>query len=207
MPTQLSAFMPLVLPYVPGCAEIAAEAMVRQAAIEFCTRSLAHQRTLDAVATDAGSAEVDFDIGKDVVVAKLLACWLNRRPLGLAAPAWLDGRDLPLAGMPKAAYVTDGTRKLFLDAIPGAGQQLVARVALRPSMVATTLDDALFERYSLAISHRAIALLAAQPDKSYSNPQVAMTAQGEFDQALTRARVAVFKGHSRAAARVTPDFF
>lgn len=51
MSVALSAFLPFVLPHANGCPNMIAQFYVRQAAIEFCRRTLCWSKTLPAVST------------------------------------------------------------------------------------------------------------------------------------------------------------
>ncbi len=202
-----SDFHPLTLTFLPGCAEIAADTSLRQAAIEFCTSTLALQVTLDPITSEAGTDEYEFEIGTYETVAKLLAAQYAGVPLNIARPADFDPFQ-SATGTPTNAYVTDGSRTFFLWPTPSANNAgIVARVALRPSQDAPGCPDVLFDGWASAIAAGAVSLLALQPGRSYSNPPLGLAKRAEFEDAIVRAKVRAFYGNSRASPRVAPSFF
>lgn len=206
MAQPLSVLLPLVLPYLPGCAEIVAEASIRQAAIKFCTGTLAVQRTLAAVPTAANTEAYGFALAADEAVAKLLAATLDGRTLALTTPAAID--DQPgTTGMVRAIYPASSLKYVLWPRPGAAGAQLVARVAIKPTQASATLADELAEDFALDIAQGAIGLTASQAGRSYSAPDLAANAMGLFAEAITRAKVATFNANSRANQRVPPQFF
>lgn len=197
----------LVLPYVPGCAEILAHARLRQAAIEFCTDTLAVQRTLDPTLSLADAAEYDFDIGAHETVARLLACSIGGTPLCIARPADFD-HARALTGSPRYAYSVDGTRTFVVAPAPAADDlPIVTRVALRPSQTAEGLDDAVFDMYAAAIADGAIAALCLMPGKAFTNPALAVASRATFRDAINTAKVRAFHAHARSTPRVRGTYF
>jgi hypothetical protein len=204
-----SDFYSLVMPWAPGCAEIVADAALRQAAIEFFQETLAWQRTLDPslTITTAGYPDVACDITADEAIVKLLDTKLDGRPLTLARADDFDGTDEPQSGMPSAAYTVDQSTVLLYPAPAASGMKVTLRVALKPSQAATGIADAPFEQYASAIAAGALARLCTQPGTSYLNPGIAGTEGERFEAAKSKARARAFMGNARTRPRVTPSYF
>lgn len=226
----LSKFYQFVAPFVPGAPEFAMALEVRTAAIEFCQRSLAHQRTLDSVASVAGQSLYDLVFLGDVltlsddasidlsdvvtlspdavspgnveVVAKLLSVKVDGEPLRLLAPQQMDEFKAETTAQAPTCALLAGPMRLQVYPTPSvAGKAIVVRAAMRPAQEAATIDDELFERFARVIADGAIARLAALPGKAFSNPDVAMAAQLRFDDAIAKAHERAFLNDTRAVQR------
>jgi hypothetical protein len=203
----LSALFPHVAPLAPGAPEPVIDFAVRQAAIEWCRRTLCVQRLLDPMNTTANSAEVVFNVGPEEAVVKLLAARLAGQPLDLLRAEDLDDSLQHAPGIPRGVYCADGARSMYLHPAPSQAMPLQVRVALRPSTSATSLDDALADAYATELAHGAAALLCAQRERAYTNPQAAAGHRVTFEDAITKARVRAFQGNARSQPRVRPMLF
>jgi hypothetical protein len=197
----LSSFIPMVAPMVAGAPSIAIENAALYSAIDFCSRTLALQRSIASVNTVANQAEYTLTQAGEVV-HKLLAVKLADEPLHLLTPAQLDREQEPdPVETPWAAVLTAPMKLRLYPAPKSSSIAIVARAAMRPSQAATTIDDDLFERYGQAIADGAAGWLMQQPAAAYFNPQGAIEAKQRFLDAVALAKAAVFVGHARTAAR------
>lgn len=206
MPTPILDLLPLVLPYLPGCPEISAEAALREAAIDFCERALVVQKVLPAITPTQGATRYELTLDPDERVAKLLSAKCNGRPLSLTTPAGAD--DAPDSLGPVAAVYLAGPRALGVYPTPAAaGAAITPRVAIKPARTATTLPDDLVEDYAADIAQGAIARCAMEPGQPYTNAEVAGAASAVFEGRITKAKVDAFNANSRADQRVPPMWF
>lgn len=202
----LSAFVPLVAPFVPGAAPIAIQAAVLQAAIEFCEKTLTLQRTLASVPTVIDQGAYTLTQSGEVV-AKLLGAKLDGVPLGLLTPADLDDEDTPTESVAAPCdIVLTGPMQVTLTPPPSvAGLALVVRAAMRPSQTATTVADELHERHAAAIAAGAAAWLLNQPGTAYRDAdrsgKTALERAGAFEAAIGAERARIFRNRSRARGR------
>lgn len=195
-----SDFHALVLPRLQGCSEISVELAARQSAIEFCRRTLAMQKILDSVATVAEQATYTVASG-DEVIHKLLGVKLDDEPLELLRDVEFDWAARDTSGTPTGALLS-GPRVIELYPVPSVdGYSVVVRAAMAPSQASSTLDDSLFEEHAQAIADGAVARLAAQANRSYTDPGTAQECQARFDAEIDRVKARVFYSHSRAPTR------
>ena len=72
-----SDFYSWVLPSVPGCPNPTLDLHIRQAAIEFCRRTLCLVRTLDPVEANGMDIRFDLDLLSQTQAVKLMAVAVN----------------------------------------------------------------------------------------------------------------------------------
>lgn len=192
-------FLPDILPHCPACPSMVAEDQARNAAEVFLSESKAW-RTWLSIATSDTETDYTPTLPAGTQLAKLHA-------------AKLDGVDLDLA--PTTPGETGGAWKAWTDlttitagpAAPGAGRALSVWVSLTLTPDSAGLDDAIYNRYRLAIAHGAIARVCAASDKPYSNPGKAKEYEGKFWAVIDKARSEKARGNSSAPVRNTPHFF
>lgn len=199
-------FYPLVLPWSAGAFEGSVDDALRQAAIEFCQYTLAWQRMLPDIVTQAGVASYALPLGVDDAVAKVLALSIGGTPGQLLAPQQLDHLDR-IQGSPVAGYTADGV-ELTLHPVPAqSGSVVSVRAALKPSQSAAGVDDVLHEQHAEAIAAGALKRLCQQPGRPYSNPGLAAANAEAFEAAKRAARLSAFKGRARTTLRAKPVYF
>jgi hypothetical protein len=201
MPTALSSFLPLVAPKAPGAPDPAIERAVRQAAIEFCSRTLALQRTLATIQTVADQQDYTASYSGEVV-HRLLSVRLEGDPLELLKLEQLDPEALPVEGETPTGALLIAPTTLRLHPTPTlADEDIVVRAAMRPSQAATTIDDGLYERYAECLADGALSRLLLDQKSAYYDPNGAGAARARFDDSVGQAKAAVFFGHARTSAR------
>lgn len=192
-----------VLPYVEGCPDMLALLHLRNAAIEFCERTLVWQATLSPIVTVLNQRTYPFApaLPAGATVAKLLSVKRDTQPMELMTEATTDAST---TGVDAAG--TNALRSaLVLGLPPTAGRQLLVRAALKPSRTATDIDDGLFEQYIEAIAHGAIGRLQSLPNKEWTaDPSLAL---GKFEQAVANATATVLRAGSRLTVPAQPSYF
>lgn len=183
---------------VPDCSYITGANALRMAAQEFCTRSRAWRAKLAPIVTVEGQTAypVPMAAGQELVVV-----------LG----AQLDGRDIDVllgehAGGHSRGVIMLNQSELLLQPLHAPGQSLVLHAALKPSNDATGIEDLLYAHYAEAIAEGAKARLFGTNNQPFSDPNAALRARINFNDAIGAAKVAVAKAHSRAPLRVRPSF-
>lgn len=192
-----SAFLPLIARHAPGAADIVIEAEARQAAIEFCEESLSLQRVLPPVPLVRGQALQSLVFDGEIVV-KLLAAWIDGKPLGFFLPQDVDGAEVPAPGAPDAVSMA-GPMQVLLRPAPAVGGVLTVRAAMRPSQAATSLDDGVFERHAQIIADLAISRMTSTPGRVYTDGAAAQAAQARYQSALDALRPKVFRARTRGS--------
>jgi hypothetical protein len=114
-----------------------------------------------------------------------------------------------LIGEPRTVHMTDeaGTCRF----VPAPGETLrnfvQLELALKPAQDATTLPDAIYDRYREDIEFGARAKLRALPDKPWSNAEVAMALEAEFNRRISLARNRVMRSRTRGPITAVPVSF
>lgn len=199
----LSQFLPLVAPFAPGAPDAAISAAARYAAIEFCARTLVLQRTMPDIASVADQAAYT-PVQSGECIAKLLSVKFGGEPLELLDFASAD--DLPgdtTSGETQPAYATlSAPMQITLYAAPTVSDTVIkVRGAMQPALLATAIDDGLFERYALVMAHAAVARLLGNPKAAYFDAQGSLTAWAQFMEGVGRAKVGAYYSNARSRPR------
>lgn len=203
------AFLPMILVQAPGVSQPLAEASVRDAAIEFCKRSLAWVHHMDALPIVAGVADYDLDVPDGAVAIQPLDVWADGEPLDPAAPReltalygeWRAETGTPLYYLHE---VLDGAvRQLTLAPKPIAtvSNGLTARLALRPTKTSTEIDEAIYEEYGTVIANQALGRLLLMPKRPWSDAEHGVALLREFSSQCSAAQLRAARGGTRAPLR------
>lgn len=202
----LADFFPLVAQHCPNAPTPSIEFWVRQAAIDFCRRTLAHQAQLvpfDTVA-DPVTPAYTLPVPAGTQVAKLLACRVDGRPVALSVPSEIDALpDWQAPGQPECAYLTD-TAIMTLYPAPATVVPVDVRVALQPTQVAAEVDDSLFEQHAATIAYGAVASLARTP--AGRDPDAVRAFGAMYEEGVARAMAETLFNRARSHKRTTPQW-
>lgn len=209
----LSAFYPMVLPYVMGCPNPMLDQALLYAAGTFCrdTNAVQHISTYHVI---AGQEDYCVETPSGSVFCSVLSVWYADRPLKpvgidevLPGMAMRDpfGAYTAAAGTPTCFYQkTPASSEISLWPVPDVALSdgLATRVAYEPSATATSLDDTLYATYGADIAFGAIAYLMMLPGQAFSNPLLGKAFQRRFDDAIEGAKITAKLGRVRRSARV-----
>lgn len=202
------AFFPYVLHEVPGAPEPLVIRAIRDAAIEFCEKSLILTRDHDPITVKAGVVDYDLEPPSGYVVIKIQQAWLDNNKLTPLAPDVV--RDASVynrlfsayqsAPSTPQAYLQKEERTVSVWPLPDKQytKSLTMRVALKPTRSSTTVDDVLFEDYAEQIASGALSKLMASANKPYTNFDMAGVHKGLFMQGINVARQRAGHGHVRS---------
>jgi len=196
---QISELADTLLLDAPGAPLPLIERELREAAREFCQKTLVWRHLGDAAEFKAGQSVIDPDLPGESELT-----WVNWLSINQqTVPAIGMGEvppDLPDTG-PVDAYRVDWP-EIVLMPTPAEGGTFQAAVIVRPSVDARSLPDALWADWSDGIKSGAIARLTDTPGRKWSNPQVAAYHQQRFAQAMARARNAGDRGGGVRSMRI-----
>ena len=204
--TPWANFMDHLLPDVPGCVPAMAVIALRHAAREFCERTKVWDVWLDPQSTCADAVEYDFEIDRTQEVVKLLQATLAGAPLAILSvndlPAdWNEGGHCP------RGIFTQDRRTFNLLPKMADGLEIRTRVALKPSMTATGVEDSIFSQYAEDICTGAKARLMFSPKKPYTDNALALLHRDTFGGRCDAVARQVEKSFSRTPRRTTAVFF
>jgi hypothetical protein len=204
---DFSDFYPYILPSVPGALESLVDQHIRDICLDFCTKTLIVQKTLDPVETEVGVADYDLAPPADMRVHLVLQAWLDRRELSAF------NADSPHAqvGLFNAAfndngYITGLVRNddltFTLNAIPTEVQTITMRAALKPTRDAETVDDLLFNDYAFEIGQGVLSRLMRIPKQPFTDPASAKACEVDYIVARNAALIRANKLYSRSSDMV-----
>ena len=209
--TALTAWYDEVLPNVPGCGQPMARHAIRNAAIDFCTRTFAWRVDHDPLAAQANEPEYPFEPPSKTRVVKVMAAWFDGKEIFPKSPDqlnrlyanWRTQTGTPLYFTQRLPDV------LRLVPYPNTSLQnaIAFEVALRPSGDATDIESSIFDEFSEDIKHGVLARLFAMKSKPWSDAERAKFHLDAFDQAIGVAKVRADKGYTRSRKRVRAHFF
>jgi hypothetical protein len=195
-----------ILPYVPGCPDQTALVHLRDAAVEFCTQSLAWRAELTAT-TVAGVATYTIPLPAGSLLVKMLQFDVGGDTRG-GMPGPSRGRDLRRGTYSRDVAWTDDRATVTLNPPPStSGETVTLYVALKPSDEAETLPLELWQHHAKTLEHGALGTLMAMPTQPWSNPQLAGFNDDRFKTRTDSAASAAARGHSRATGRTKPFLF
>lgn len=201
-----SEFYDHVLPDVPDCNPAMADIALRHSVRQFCEGSLAWHEWRGPLNTAAAINEYEFEIATSEEVVKLLGATLNDLPLTVRS-----FNDLPMnwkvsPGVSEG-IVTEDRRTYFVVPARASGMKVKTWVALKPSLKATGVTDAIFSQYVEQISMGAKSRLMMSPKKPYTDMNLGALLALNFKEAITETAIKVAKSFSRTPRRVKPMFF
>lgn len=195
--------------YFPDMPEPVVLGAVRNAAIEFCEKSLYWTYEHDPITAVADLTEYEFDLPEDTEVAKIIDGWYDGHVLVFASEERLQGQfQTPWRQTTgSAAFITQMDPQSFLLA-PTPAESITDAirliVALKPTRDAPGIDDMFYNRWLEEIAGGARARLYAIPGHQTHNPAAAVAARRQFASDISSARIERNRGLTRATLVVRP---
>jgi hypothetical protein len=202
-------FLPEVMPYVHDVPEVVAVQAIRNACIQFCEETHYLQENLDAITGIEGVGDYDLDANdSNYKVVEIMQAYYGDQLLIPKAQEelnqiyrtsnWEDLKGNPYYYFrPRASVVRLVTKPILTEA-----NKLKVKAAVAPKRSSTTVDEELFERFLEYIAHGARARLYNTPNQPYYDPKTAMEYTKRFNDEMAEVRTRVYKGLTRAAARI-----
>ena len=202
-------FLPEVLPYVQDVPDTVAVQAIRNACIEFCTETHYLQESLDPITGQEDVGEYDLDANdSNYKVVEIMQAYYGDQLLIPKAQEelnqiyrtsnWEDLKGNPYYYYrPRVSVMRLVTKPIITEA-----NKLKVKAAIAPSRASTTVDSELFEVFLEYIAHGARARLYNTPNQPYYDPRTAMEYTKRFNDELAEVRTRVYKGLTRASARV-----
>lgn len=197
---------PLVLPSVPGCPEPTLLLHLRQAAIEFCGRTLVWRRELDPITSVADDDSYTLPLPAGSALVKLLSFTIDGQDAYVVTPE--KGRRLAVSDSARDVAWTDDRVNVRVNPTPDAdGKSYVFTAALKPTQASTTIPDEVGEHYANDIAGGALARLLDLENVTWANPVKARTRRDTFEACINKVAAQASKGFSRGAQRVRGIYF
>lgn len=214
---NLTDFVKFVMTDVPGCPVAAVKEKLLKAAIEYCEKSNVWR--YEHVPMELIIDEPEYELeppNNTTKICSILSIATDQSPPDLRATSieWLDANyhnwREETANRP-SYYFSPHPRWYRLVPIPIETVEGVVfpLVALKPTHDATQVWDELFENvaHREAIVAKAQSELLMMPQKTWTNPQLAMVRQATYNMQLGRAKVDARKGYTKRTMRVSDQEF
>lgn len=202
---NLNVFLSRLIPQAPACSEPFALQCLRDAAIDFCEKSLVMRQKLDTFYCYNGRAQYDLDVPScDYQIARVLSVKVNGRLLNGVLQE--DKDDLPAdqAGTPLRFYTTRVDNALVLNLHPAPTERfpVVVEVALKPTRDTDRVDDELYNVWADAIIDGALSRICRVPNQPFSDVSFAAAMQASFADKTARAKIEGYHGRMRGNSTV-----
>lgn len=199
----LDDLLPHVLPHVKQCPNDTARFHLREAAIDFCERSLVWQEFQTPVPTVAGQTTYAYAPAVGQRVVKLLGATLNGIRTSVLDP--VTGRHL--GGSSSTATYLQGRMDGFeIHPAQAAGLPIVTLAAVCPTRAVDSLP-ASFERYTAQLARGACARIMMIANQPFSAPVRAKDLEQQFESDIGDARMEAVRGFARTSPRTTASWF
>lgn len=191
-------FLPLALPYVPGCPAQTVLVHMLQACKTFCRRTLAWNYQHVAIPTVAGQANYALTLLANTQLVKVLSCEIDdgatytvqNGALGRKFVREAAGRNVCVLALPS-------TLTLY-PAPPVSGKNLIVDIAVMPSSDAAAWPSDLAEHIEY-IAAGAVGSLCAMPKVTWRDIDTAADQRDRFERRIN----AVY--HTTARTLVRPE--
>lgn len=209
MSTNLEDLRPYVMPWAQGASEPTVLHALRDAAIEFCSKTHLWRDWLNPADVTIGEDIVPIPIPADSEVLRMEEMWIGRIEID---PLTEDGlrftRYLPGDTGPPRFYTSDQPGEVRLIPIPDLGypQALRMRVTLIPSRAATTLPDFLVKQYAREIGDGALSRLHSS-NEAYAMPSKYVLYAAKFDAAINRGTTQAAKSNLKSRRRARAHYW
>lgn len=210
--TSLDAFLPNILPHVPGCAVDMAKLELRNTLQEFCELSHVYQHTADPLTLLPKVGEYDLDTPTGTRCHLIDSAWFLGARLSPVAPDMACGTEYfadQVTGYktpvgPPQSYSQRGPN--VVNFLPIPDQKYPSSVTLRVVLVTlrdvTEVEDFLYQEWGEVIAAGACARLMISPGKPYSNNEQASINQNRYVTGRNRALLSASRGRVRSNLRV-----
>ena len=200
-------FFPDLLPYVPGCAEPAAEHALRRSAQRFFSRTRVWTLWLDALSCNAGVIEYDLNLESKSELVRLERATLAGRDIAVVAPEALPANWQDFPSQCGACIHSSNRQSVIVLPPPGEGALLNIEASLKPANTAVGVEQRFFDSYAEVIAKGARAYLMRQPGMPYSNPAEAQLLEQEFGDAMATIAMQRNRGFSSYRPRQRGHYF
>lgn len=178
-----------VMLHLPMAPEFEVEYRMKEAARDFCRRSLAwRQANTELLVTVADQSSYDADLPDGTELVAVLSAWNGDEEIDVELPGEVDDYEPGSSDTEWKVGVESSMDAIRLTPAPStAGITLTGTIALAPNDSATTVPAFLWNRWRRQVAAGCIYALKAQMGKPWSDPGGAMHFQGIFEDGIREA--------------------
>jgi hypothetical protein len=205
-----TGFGPLILPHAMTVSAPLMVQHARLAAIDFLKHTKAWRVDLTPLVGDGVLTSFPMVLPADSQVEKLLKVSVTDAfgNKGSASVLTIDyGADLAQSGTQELIAYTPDRVNLTVHPVQAVDASIVATVALKPTLTAATLPDAVFDQFGQLIAKGALATLLVMKDKPWTDTTAARIAYVEFINAKAVTARQVERGFAKSGRRSATRWF
>ena len=200
-------FMPDILPDVYGCPDPTVVLALRRVSRQFFEQTRIWRLWMDPVSIKLGVVNYDLDLEVQSELVNIERATLNGAALEVTnSEALGSGWRIQNQAYGPCVFTEDRKTFNFLPALV-TGDLVQLEVTLKPSSNAVGIVDAYFDQYAETLATGAKARLMQQPNKPYSNPNLGMLLEQQFNNAITDVNIRRAHGFSSSPLTVRPRSF
>lgn len=201
-----SDLLPYILPEVPGAPDALVKQAIMRAANDFCTETGVWSEIQDPTPVVDNVNEYDLDAPSGAQVITIKSIWMVNRELVPVTmerlqeliPNWQESKGSDPAYYNCAQDYS--TVRIYPIPLGANGAKMTIRAIYAPNQFGTTLPAFLVDKYLDEIMAGAKSRLMIMPNKSWSQPQLAMVNATVFNEGVVKAKV--FQAHDKVAGSV-----
>jgi hypothetical protein len=200
-------FYPFIMPDVMGCPAPTIDQYLLMSAREFCQRTKAWREWLDVFTADGTTNRFDHDLTSQQDLVATLRVLVNDS--GYDEYKIKSARDLPKDwesgdsdDLDGNVVQIDNATEYAIYPLPTSGATFQMQVALKPSMTATTLPDALFDEWLEGVCSGAKARILAQSNQAWTDLNLSKYHATKFETFVSRAANQDFAQRSNKGTKV-----
>lgn len=204
-----SQFLPEIITVAVGCPDPTAINAVRNAAIDFCTKTKVWQQAQDPVWVSALALPLDLEADAGMTVVQVRSCKADGL---LLSPVTVDYLDATYpnwedaTGTPRFFYQLSGAQ-VGLYPLPTTSVSLRLRVAVAPTRAAAGIDAEIYQQHLPTLAFGALAALLVLPAAPWADAKLALYYRALYDEGVIAALALAQKSFTRAHSRVLSSPF
>lgn len=172
---------PLMLHELPSCEPPQMLLALQLAGREFCSKTEVWIESLPAIDLAEGVLSYTIEWEQDAIIRRVKSVKIQGSEVSTELYEFIPVGVLVLSEELKPA-----------SDIPGA---LVVELVFVPRLTTNEISESVFERWAEALAAKAVHTLGMQPGKPWSNPAVAMSNLGRYNEKVSEAMAEVACGY------------
>jgi len=220
MATPISSFRNKVIPHVPGCPWPKIDEVVVDALRKFCEDTYLIERGIESEDIDYTTIDATDN---DAITINLASHYTGYDPI-VPVEFQIDGApyhlqelylyndnsnldSITLPGIKFFNFPTTASMKIFPFTGQGANFDIYLKLALKPSLAVTTVDDLFFNNWADAIEFLAAGILQGIPERPWYNPDRAALNLGLYQIKKGDAKLLKNMGFAKGSQAIKGGYF
>jgi len=205
-------FLVYIKPHISGCPDSMLLEYIKRAAIDFCAKSHVYVLDADPITISANTSTYDLEFsGKAVTPLAIYSSKIGTTILYETSEYELrhisDTWETDTGSSTHRFMTRSGKIRLWRIPTAAESSALECEVIVKPTMVATSVDDFIFNEYALVINDYALFVLKLMPERKWTDLQGANMHYQMYRRELSRIKGQTFKSRRLGPSSVAPQIF